>query len=466
VPDNSPYDVIVIGGGLGGMLTAAILGRRGRRVLLLEREADLGGRIRSYEVDGFVVDAGAYLWPNAHLSEALRQAGAESFVGSAIPGDRVMRVFVQGEGGKRLSFPWPGRTESPKLIEAARAALGIDPDVYRQLAALWERLAALSDHEVERLRHRSLREALPAYVSDRAVAEAFRRNVMLFGTYDPDSASMADCIGLRRRHQVGARAVPEVAGANRCGGVRALPRAVAAALANAGVEVRCGWAVENIEVVEGRVTGVSARGREPFRVAIEAPAVVSNIPIWQLFDVLGTDILPADFVDEMRRWSVVGGVVASAFAFRQLPHLRETGEADEFPGWTRLVTGTRRWFGGGFLWASHHSPHNTPPGAHLLQAMRLSPQSDIADARRVRAITADFESMLDEIYSDAAEKLLWKRSWSSRDGSEYLVSAARKPPIVAPGVSGLYFVGETVDVPAVQMDAAALSALRCAELVG
>jgi hypothetical protein len=32
-------------------------------------------------------------------------------------------------------------------------------------------------------------------------------------------------------------------------------------------------------------------------------------------------------------------------------------------------------------------------------------------------------------------------------------------------VTGLYLVGETTDVPAIQMDAAALSALRCAELV-
>ena len=56
---DETFDVIVIGGGLGGMVVAAVLAGHGRRVALLEREAQLGGRLRSYDVDGFVVDAGA-----------------------------------------------------------------------------------------------------------------------------------------------------------------------------------------------------------------------------------------------------------------------------------------------------------------------------------------------------------------------------------------------------------------------
>jgi len=39
------------------------------------------------------------------------------------------------------------------------------------------------------------------------------------------------------------------------------------------------------------------------------------------------------------------------------------------------------------------------------------------------------------------------------------------PPVHPPGPRGLYLVGETTDVPTIQMDAAALSAMRCADLV-
>lgn len=40
------FDVIVIGGGLNGLTAAAFLGRAGRRVLILEREASIGGLAR------------------------------------------------------------------------------------------------------------------------------------------------------------------------------------------------------------------------------------------------------------------------------------------------------------------------------------------------------------------------------------------------------------------------------------
>ena len=117
------------------------------------------------------------------------------------------------------------------------------------------------------------------------------------------------------------------------------------------------------------------------------------------------------------------------------------------------------------LWATLHSPHNAPAGQHVLQAMRLSPPADVADAARAAAVHGAFRAMLDEIYLDAREKLRREWRWVTRDGSEYMIHSAPKPPVRAPGVQGLYFVGESIDVPAIQMDAAALSALQCADAI-
>lgn len=458
-------DVVVIGAGLGGMLAAAMLARRGRRVVLLEKELSAGGRLRSFEVDDFVVDAGSYLWPNAHLDRALAAAGATGFRGSSMPSDQVMRVFVEGQGGARFSFPWPGRSESPKLLAAAEAALGADAATYRELSALWQRLADLTDAEVDALEHVPLRDVLPAWTQDPRVRAAFLKNVMVFGTYDPLSASAAECIRLRRRRTGGAVPRPECAGDNPAGGVRALALTLQSAVERAGVDLRLGCEVDQIAVDGGAVQGVLAHGPGPWRERIEAPVVVCNAPVWQLFGMIAPELFPEDFVASARSWSVVGGVIASAFAFDRLPTLRATGEPDRYLGWTRLLIGPSSEFGGGLLWSSLHSPRNAPGEACVLQAMRLSPQADLADARRVDAVTRSFHTLVHEIYTDAAERLLWTRSWISRDGSEYMVSAAKRPRVAAPGVGGLYLVGETTDVGAVQMDAAALSALRCADLV-
>jgi len=51
--------VVVIGGGIGGLVAARECAKVGMRVTLLEAHETLGGSIRSAELDGIVVDAGA-----------------------------------------------------------------------------------------------------------------------------------------------------------------------------------------------------------------------------------------------------------------------------------------------------------------------------------------------------------------------------------------------------------------------
>ena len=72
------YDVIVVGGGISGLLSALTLSRHGKSVLVLEKDGVVGGNCNSYCVDGFQVDTG----PHAitHLREGpLRRLMDEYF---------------------------------------------------------------------------------------------------------------------------------------------------------------------------------------------------------------------------------------------------------------------------------------------------------------------------------------------------------------------------------------------------
>ncbi|MBP7069075.1 MAG: NAD(P)/FAD-dependent oxidoreductase [Methanothrix sp.] len=53
-------DVVVIGSGISGLLTALALSREGKKVLILEKEDCIGGVCRSYEVDGYRLDTGPH----------------------------------------------------------------------------------------------------------------------------------------------------------------------------------------------------------------------------------------------------------------------------------------------------------------------------------------------------------------------------------------------------------------------
>src|SRR6516225_6673354 len=51
------YDVIVIGGGLGGLTAAALVAQAGRKTLLIERNNHVGGAASTYKVGNLVVEA-------------------------------------------------------------------------------------------------------------------------------------------------------------------------------------------------------------------------------------------------------------------------------------------------------------------------------------------------------------------------------------------------------------------------
>src|SRR3954468_11988183 len=51
------YDVVVIGAGLGGLTSGAILARAGLKVLVIERGNSVGGAASSYKVGDLFIEA-------------------------------------------------------------------------------------------------------------------------------------------------------------------------------------------------------------------------------------------------------------------------------------------------------------------------------------------------------------------------------------------------------------------------
>ena len=51
------YDVVILGGGILGMAAAYELSKHNYKVCLIEKQADLGGAISSYNINGFSIEA-------------------------------------------------------------------------------------------------------------------------------------------------------------------------------------------------------------------------------------------------------------------------------------------------------------------------------------------------------------------------------------------------------------------------
>ena len=71
-------DVVVIGGGLGGLFVACEVVRRGGRPLVLEASPRAGGIAATIREDGYLLEpaAGSFLLPHPQLTPLLESAGA------------------------------------------------------------------------------------------------------------------------------------------------------------------------------------------------------------------------------------------------------------------------------------------------------------------------------------------------------------------------------------------------------
>src|SRR5215470_6347129 len=84
---STVYDVVVIGAGLGGLLSAAQFLRRGKRVVVVERLAHPGGRFTAKTFQGAQVSTGAvHMLPfgsNGELAGMLRALGVPHHIHDA-----------------------------------------------------------------------------------------------------------------------------------------------------------------------------------------------------------------------------------------------------------------------------------------------------------------------------------------------------------------------------------------------
>lgn len=126
--------VLVIGGGIAGLATAALLAREGQDVTLVEGRDELGGRAGSWERDGFRFDTGPswYLMPEVfeRFFELLgTTAAAELDLAPLTPAYRVYAEPTGDGPGERVDVV-SGRAEVRALFEEREPGSGDRIEAY------------------------------------------------------------------------------------------------------------------------------------------------------------------------------------------------------------------------------------------------------------------------------------------------------------------------------------------------
>jgi phytoene desaturase len=123
----SDHDCIVLGGGVGGMCSAALLSHSGLKVLLLERKPYLGGRFSTVERKGFRCAVGGLAVPIGHNME---QVCDTIGIPSGVIPSKDTAVWLDGElfdlkngGTRRIIHEISTPDETKRVITALGGAM-------------------------------------------------------------------------------------------------------------------------------------------------------------------------------------------------------------------------------------------------------------------------------------------------------------------------------------------------------
>lgn len=282
-------DVVVVGAGVGGLCSAALLAHQGRRVLVVERDDRVGGRATTREIDGFLVGAGAV---------AIERHGPMEQVFDTVGAPFDVRLPERG-----VVLRLVGRD----IDTTSRFARIVVDGVIRRAFALATRRAVTRPATGEET---TFKEWLTRFTSNRRVHRVCRN--ISAGFYSLNSDEVPAHVLL---HYLLNKSAFRTIGFNPQGTIGPL-RELARTIERDGGEVWCSAQVTRILVQDGRATGVVVR-QDDGEIEVTCDEVICNAGPDTAIALCGEDAFPHAYVQLVRERSIRAPMYAINFASRR-----------------------------------------------------------------------------------------------------------------------------------------------------
>jgi phytoene dehydrogenase-like protein len=309
-PVAAAYDAIIVGAGMGGLVTAALLARAGKRVLALDGHYVAGGNATVFRRKRFEFDIGIHYLgdcgPDGLIPTVLHACGVRGVRFRPMDGDLEQLTFpdfdfaIPGDRAafrKRLLARFPA--ERRGIERYFRFLAQVDRMQRTALSgSRWRQVAtALRSPLVLRYANRSLGDFLASCTTDpqlRAVLTAQN------GTYAIAPARVSAILhaGLQNHYFTDGGWYPE-------GGAQVMSDRLAEAIEGAGGQIRLRARVTRIHVRDGHVTGVTFVNKHLGTTTVEAPVVVSNADLKRtVFELVGSVHFPPEAAERAARFEM------------------------------------------------------------------------------------------------------------------------------------------------------------------
>jgi len=424
-------DVIIIGGGFGGLSTAALLASNGVGVLLLEREEVLGGRARSIEKEGFVVDNGLH---SNRFASAGPAAAVLRNVGQSLE-------FVKEEGSISYIYHKGELIKRPSSAQEFTTTELLSPEGREEMIKV---LLQMLQESPDEWYSRTLLDFVNKFTNNEEAREFFRLIGFFIIAPGIEETSAGEVMYFIQQAQKSPRAI-----ATPVGGAKQIIDKLAAVVEKKG-KVRKGCQVAQIIVEDGRVVGVKAGGE-----TFTSNAVVYTPPIQQLFSVIAERHFPSSFVDYARNLIPTWGVSID-FGLRQ-----------SVSDLTGSITSIDLLAMGSF--PSNSDRSLAPEGKQLATWFMILPYQKLKEKGAAKDAFSQLRQLIAGVYPEFFDYVEWERPqvFPILDGVLLKVGQAYpdRHEVRSPYVKNLFFVGDTARAKGCSGDIAFNAALEASSLI-
>ena len=418
-PSINTFDAIVIGAGLGGLLSAAQLLRQGKRVVVIERLMHCGGRFTAKTFQGAQVSTGAVHMVPFGSSGVLSQMLQELHVPHQFFDADVFGTFyVHGKQYRVQSILGVARFLGVRQF-ALLAYLGY---LFTKPLSLQERDLPYSEWLA---RHIDVQHN-PQLVAFFASISRFALSLEL------SQVRASEVIEITKNmFRYGAPAIVQ-------GGCGALTKALETHVVNEGGDIRLHYEVQHILQEQGSVTGILVRDKTSGEeYTIEAPLIISDIgprathALLHHQRITQAQVLKGSThgtyaVDGMERHEAVGLKIHMLSDVSLIPHKGILYCLD-----TKRVAG--------IVQPTNHDPSLAPEGKHLLISHQVIQSNNIEEERALAL--EDLRTLFGETFDKHCRVLTmgtYRGEWPVNR------IAQGEDAEAAMDVQGLYLVGDAV----------------------
>jgi phytoene dehydrogenase-like protein len=337
------YDAIVVGAGHNGLVNACYLARAGLNVVVLERNAFVGGAAVSRSLyDGFTYSNCSYVC-SLLRTEIIRSLELPSFGLQIIPyegGCTMMRdgghlAVYDNHDAMRREIARHSRRDAeaydryvrdmlrhcrfikPLLLREPPDPTSFKPRDIRELLFLARHFHGLGEarmYDTLRFFTMSCADMLEEYFESEIVKAHLSGSSIIGTALGPRSPGSAYVL---LHHYMGSIDGAVGAWGFARGGMGAITQALAASFQASGGTVRVGAPVQQVLVRNGRATGVVLESGEE----ISAPVVVPNLDVKRTFlKTVAPEHLPPEFLEQVRKFKIRGSSGKLNIALDGLPH--------------------------------------------------------------------------------------------------------------------------------------------------